>query len=150
MPTWLKGLIAWLRSLVPPAPPTIPQEPLDDSTIALRAAMQDAINEIRIDHGRPIYHSNYALNDAAQAWSQRMARAGVLDHGDFASRMVQAGFPAAGEDIVEADTAERALALWMASQPHRETILDDSYRLFGVGCARDVEGRLWWTLDCAA
>jgi uncharacterized protein YkwD len=70
-----------------------------------------------------------------------MARSGALTHGDWYRRLRRHGVQARtlGETIAwgaGADaSAARLVAMWLASPPHRATILRRGFRQVGVGIA---------------
>jgi uncharacterized protein YkwD len=69
-----------------------------------------------------------------------MARRGYFDHGAFATRLRSFGVraPYVGENIAAGTrplTPATIVRMWIQSPPHRENLLDRSFRRIGVGVA---------------
>ncbi|MFC6342709.1 CAP domain-containing protein, partial [Nocardioides hankookensis] len=82
----------------------------------------------------------------AERWARHMARTGRLVHQDLQPIARRCGLRMAGENIAYGYSSGRSVVNrgWMHSEGHRENILRPSYRLMGIGAARDRHGR-WWT-----
>jgi uncharacterized protein YkwD len=100
-----------------------------------------AINAARVAHGAPPLKIGARLQRAADAHSAAMARSGSFTHGNWYSRLRAHGVRgrALGENIawgVGTDgTAQAIVGMWLASPPHRATMLRPGFRRVGVGIA---------------
>jgi uncharacterized protein YkwD len=100
-----------------------------------------AINQARAAHGAPPLRIGVRLQQAARAHSRAMARSGAFTHGNWYSRLRRFGVRARtlGETIawgVGSDGSAAALVgMWLASPPHRATLLRSGFRRIGVGIA---------------
>jgi uncharacterized protein YkwD len=105
------------------------------------ASLLSAINRARARHGAPPLRISSPLQRAARAHSNAMLRTGNFDHGDWYSRLRRHGSRGRtlGETIawgVGSDgTARAILRMWLASPPHRATLLRRGFRYVGVGVA---------------
>jgi uncharacterized protein YkwD len=103
-------------------------------------AVVKLINSFRERNGVPSLIVGPALSRAAQAHSTDMARRGYFDHGAFATRLRNFGVraPYVGENIAAGTrplTPATIVRMWIQSPPHRENLLDRSFRRIGVGVA---------------
>jgi uncharacterized protein YkwD len=114
---------------------------------ALDAEILTRLNATRAAHGlRPLAASE-ALEKAALSHSRALVRAGVFQHDSpdgtpFAQRLKRFYSPAgyarwsAGENLLyntaEIDAAT-AVQAWLDSPPHRENMLDPTWREVGIG-----------------
>ena len=100
-----------------------------------------AINQARAAHGAPPLQIGVRLQQAARAHSRAMARSGAFTHANWYSRLRRFGVRARtlGETIawgVGTDGSAAALVgMWLASPPHRATLLRRGFRRIGVGIA---------------
>jgi uncharacterized protein YkwD len=121
----------------------VPPTPLASSGGALgpgERAVVMLINSFRARNGEPALLVGPALSRAAQAHSTDMARRGYFDHGAFATRLRSFGVhaPYVGENIAAGSrplTPSTIVRMWIQSPPHRENLLDRSFRRIGVGAA---------------
>ena len=101
----------------------------------------DAINRARTARGVPPLRIGIRLQLAARSHSRAMARSGAFTHGNWYQRLRSYGVRSrmVGENIawgVGSDgTAAGIVAAWLASPPHRETLLTRGFRRVGVGIA---------------
>jgi uncharacterized protein YkwD len=108
---------------------------------AQEQTLVEAINQTRAAHGLPTLRVGVRLQRAARAHSRAMARSGAFTHGDWYRRLRRHGVRGRmlGETIawgVGSDgTAAAIVGMWMASPPHRETLLQRGFRRVGVGVA---------------
>jgi uncharacterized protein YkwD len=100
-------------------------------------AIVAAINAVRAAHLLPGLHVDLQLARAARAHSLDMLRRGYFAHGNLGARMAR--FHVRGslfeENLVWSSgilAAQDAVADWLASPPHRETLLDPKLRRLGV------------------
>jgi len=100
-----------------------------------------AINQVRAANGVAPLRIGPRLQRAAESHSQAMVRTGSFAHGDWYRRLRRNGVRARtlGETIawgVGTDgTAQGIVASWLASPPHRATMLAPGFRRVGVGVA---------------
>jgi uncharacterized protein YkwD len=108
---------------------------------AQEQSLLQAINQARAARGIPALRVGVRLRRAARSHSQAMARSGAFTHGNWYRRLRQYGVRGRtfGETIawgVGVDgTASAIVGMWLASPPHRETMLSRSFRRIGVGIA---------------
>jgi uncharacterized protein YkwD len=128
-------------------PVTTASAPVADS--AERAIVRQ-VNRERHRFGLRAVRLTRSLNRAAVRHSRMILRANVLTHDGthgtpFAARIRRSvRFRGVGETLAwmprgSGTGARTVVALWMASPPHRATLLDPSFRRIGVGRLR---GRL--------
>jgi uncharacterized protein YkwD len=104
-------------------------------------SLVQAINQARARNGVPPLRVGVCLQRAARSHSRAMARTGSFTHGNWYRRLRRHGVRgrAVGETIawgVGADgTAAAIVGMWLASPPHRATMLDRGFRRLGVGVA---------------
>lgn len=100
-----------------------------------------SINRARARNGAPPLRIGPALQRAARTHSNAMLRTGNFTHGDWYRRLRRNGVRGRtlGETIawgVGTDgTADAIVQMWMASPPHRMTLLRRGFRYIGVGVA---------------
>jgi uncharacterized protein YkwD len=100
-----------------------------------------AINHARTTRGLAPLRVGVRLQRAARGHSQAMARSGSFTHGNWYRRLRAHGVRARtlGETIawgVGLDgTATALVGMWLASAPHRATLLKPGFRRLGVGVA---------------
>lgn len=100
-----------------------------------------AINQARAANGAPPLRVGVKLQRAAESHSRAMARTGAFTHGNWYRRLRRNGVRARtlGETIawgVGTDgTASAIVGMWLASPPHRATMLGRSFHRIGVGIA---------------
>jgi uncharacterized protein YkwD len=110
----------------------------NSTTAGARAqAIVAAINAVRAAHLLRTLSVDLRLSRAARAHSLDMLRRGYFAHGNLSARMSR--FHVRGslfeENLVYSSgvlSAQRAVADWLASAPHRETLLDPKLRRIGV------------------
>jgi uncharacterized protein YkwD len=100
-------------------------------------AIVAAINAVRATHLLPGLRVDLRLAGAARAHSLDMLRRAYFAHGNLGARMAR--FDVRGslfeENLVWSSGvlgAQDAVADWLASPPHRETLLDPKLRRIGV------------------
>lgn len=99
------------------------------------------INRARAANGAPPLRIGLRLQHAARAHSRAMARSGSFTHDNWYRRLRRHGVRASfvGETIAwgsgSEGTAAGIVASWLASPPHRSTMLDRGFRRVGVGVA---------------
>ncbi|HEV8603302.1 MAG TPA: CAP domain-containing protein [Gaiellaceae bacterium] len=104
-------------------------------------AILRAMNGVRTANGVPALSVGPKLQRAARAHSVDMARRGYFDHGLFVQRLRRFGVRARylGENLAYGSgpgfSAAVVVRMWLASPPHRATLLDRGFRRVGVGLA---------------
>jgi uncharacterized protein YkwD len=132
---------------VQPADDDLEQESIDGEVLELAAL----INLARIDAGVAELAWSLELEEAAMLHAQDMGDHDFVSHtgsdgSDLVTRMERAGYDPAwrGEIIAQVmGGPEEALAWWWDSQLHRETMLGEAYRDFGVGRAPHLTRAGW-------
>lgn len=108
---------------------------------AQEQGLVQAINHARTARGLPALQVGACLQRAARSHSRAMARTGSFTHGDWYRRLRRHGVRGGtlGETLawgVGVDgTASAIVAMWLASPPHRATMLSRGFRRVGVGIA---------------
>ncbi|MDX3237825.1 CAP domain-containing protein [Streptomyces sp. ME03-5709C] len=144
------------RTVVPsPATTTVAARPQrSDGEGPVVAEIVRLVNEERASAGcRPVTLEN-RLTEAAQDYTDVMARSGVLSHtgpdgSTMAGRVEAAGYrwSTLGENIaVGQRTAAAVMDAWMHSEGHRANILNCSFEQIGIGVNTRSNGP-WWTQD---
>lgn len=103
-------------------------------------AIVRVMNSVRAANGVPALRIGRTLTRAARAHSVDMARRGYFDHGPFVQRLRRFGVraPYVGENLAYGTrplSAAAIVQMWIASPPHRQNLLDRSFRRIGVGVA---------------
>ncbi|WP_208007582.1 CAP domain-containing protein [Labedella endophytica] len=108
-------------------------------------------NEHRAANGRAALTAERSLNHLAQAWANRMATTGKLEHSTNAWRSGSAtpGYTlCCGENIAKGYSAPGTMVkVWMGSSGHRANILDARFTHIGVGY--NAKGNFWVQLFAA-
>ena len=123
---------------------------------ALEPQVFAAINDLRRAQGLAPLRLSRALSLAADEHSLSMAEHGYFEHSSldgspFTRRVVAAYAVGArqwsvGENLVWASpglSAREVLNLWLASPPHRATLLSPAWRDVGLGAVRAVAGGVY-------
>jgi uncharacterized protein YkwD len=94
------------------------------------------LNQERAAHGAPPLHADAGFARTARRHSRAMVAHHSFRHGSFATRGTR------GEDIAWGEgaqsTPQAIVSAWMASPPHRATLLNPAYRRVGIGVAAGV------------
>ncbi len=136
-----------------------------ESGTTVRARVVELVNVAR-SHGRkcgsvrfaaaPPLSSSGKLNDAADRHARDMARRKFFDHrgadgSQPKDRVMRAGYQPrlTGENIAFGpESAEEAVAGWLASPGHCANIMDSRFQHIGVGLAVGRgRGRIYWVQD---
>jgi uncharacterized protein YkwD len=106
------------------------------------------LNQERAAHGAGPLHADARLSKAARGHSRDMVAHHTFGHGSFVSRIERTGWMRGrrgwkvGENLAwgEGDraTPQAIVNAWMASPPHRATLLNPAYHHVGVGIAAGV------------
>lgn len=106
---------------------------------ALETALVAKINALRARRGLRRLAESGALARAARAFGRQMLAGGYFDHRRFERRL--AGLSAAGENLAwhtGTPSADRTVALWLASPPHRRNLLSPVWRRVGIGAVHGL------------
>ncbi|MGW7174300.1 CAP domain-containing protein [Streptomyces xanthophaeus] len=116
------------------------------------SAVLSLVNKERKAAGCDPLTANAKLSAAARAYSDTMARSGVMSHtgpdgSTMTSRVEAAGYTWSrlGENIARGQSdADAVMNAWMNSSGHRANILNCDFREIGVGLHKG-DGGPWWT-----
>lgn len=125
------------------------------------ADLAGRINRERTMRGLVPYAQSAALDAAAQAHANDIARTGINSHtgsdgSDVRERVARAGYGAyswgrrVGENWAWYPDAATAMQMWMNSAPHTDNILHPVYREFGIGIAPGKPGTFIYVVDFGA
>jgi uncharacterized protein YkwD len=106
---------------------------------ATEESMLRALNEARSVRGLTALRVGVRLRRAARAHSRAMVRNGSFGHGDWYRRLRRYGVRSRmlGETLAwgvgSKSTSSAIVRAWLASPPHRRTILTRGFRWVGIG-----------------
>lgn len=103
------------------------------------------LNQERTDHGLRALTLRTDLTSVAQRWANHMAAAGTLSHNPSLATQVT-NWQVVGENVGEGSSIASLTTAFWNSAPHRDNILDASYRDVGIGTA-SANGVIWITVD---
>jgi len=103
------------------------------------------LNQERADHGLRALTLRTDLTSVAQRWADHMAATGTLSHNPSLATQVT-NWQVVGENVGEGSTIDSLTTAFWNSAPHRDNILDASYRDVGIGTST-VDGVIWITVD---
>src|SRR5436305_3086026 len=103
------------------------------------------INSERAHHGLRALTMRSDLNRVAQSWASHMASVRLLSHNPRLATQVT-NWQVVGENVGDGPTIAALDSAFWASTPHRENILDRSYRDVGIATAV-ADGVTWITID---
>lgn len=147
------SLLAACTSIVPPAPGpnSMASAPMQLSQGTILAA----INSARAANGKPPLRYNVKLEAAARSQANLMAAKDTLSHDlgvTLRQRVTTAGYEGAvGENVAGGQsTLDQAIAGWLASPAHRDTLLSTKFQEFGLSVAtvpvnRKSRYRVYWS-----
>ncbi|WP_405805082.1 CAP domain-containing protein [Streptomyces sp. NBC_00210] len=127
------------------------------SSSGAEAQVLSLVNKERASAGCSPLSSNSKLTEAADDYSDVMARSGVMSHtgpdgSTMTSRVEAAGYQwsTLGENIARGQSdAAAVMDAWMHSPGHRANILNCSFKEIGIG-VHFGDGGPWWTQDFGA
>jgi uncharacterized protein YkwD len=141
-------ITAFLISLALLVTAGVATAPPADAATGTASAVFDLTNAQRTKAGLKPLISDAALDKAAQAWAQQLAKTCTFTHSTSAwrsSRTSSAGWAATGENIAAGyTTAASVVAGWMASAGHKKNILDTRYTGVGIGYAKGTCYSAYW------
>jgi uncharacterized protein YkwD len=119
------------------------------STAAAQARLAELVNSERTSRGLGPLQVRADVTAIASGWSDSMAQSATLSHDDAyftdASHR-QLGAQLLGENVARAPDIDVAHKALMASEHHRDNILDGRFSVIGIG-ATFVDGTWWITED---
>ena len=127
---------------------TVAPAPAPDSGQA-RAQLLASVNAARAQRGLAPVVARGDVEGVASGWSDTMAAAGAISHDDaYFTPESHDRFDAVivAENVAQAVTVEQAHAALMASEHHRDNILDARFTVIGIG-ASYRDGWWWITQD---
>ena len=137
-----------------------PLLPGDTSASVLARRVADLTNQERLKAGLPPLKWNDSLANSASAYAQDMAARNYFAHNSPegstpVDRARAAGYPPygwgglyVGENLARGyGSPEGAMQGWMASEGHRQNLLNPKYREIGVGVAVAPSGALVWAQE---
>jgi len=146
------SLLAACTSIVPPAPG--PNSTASAPVQLTQGSIIAAINSTRAANGKPPLRYNVKLEAAARSQANLMAAKDTLSHDlgvTLRQRVTNAGFEGAvGENVAGGQsTLDQAIAGWLASPAHRDTLLSTKFQEFGLAVAtvpanRKSKYRVYW------
>lgn len=123
--------------VVAPPPVTAPAPSYADRVLVLT-------NAERTSRGlRPLQLSPCA-DRYADAWAGRLAAVGTLSHQSLRTILSACAARRVGENVAGGPvTADRMVAMWMASSGHRANLLNPAYTHVGIGAVPTAGGRVF-------
>ncbi len=113
--------------------------------IRARDRMRTLLNQIRRNHGLPLFRLNGELSHFAYRHSKQMAERDRIFHTNNLYDGVRSYSPSTwGENVGMADFLKRVRTLWMRSPGHRANILKAGFRRIGIGVVK-ARGAVWVT-----
>jgi len=111
----------------------------------LRTAIHKEINEERKAEGVNTLKMSEKMSNNANAYSARMAEEGWFSHDPPSGKKDMVNCPYRGENLIkQSDTigdpdqiASELVSSWMASEKHKQNILDGGYGRQGIGVSVD-------------
>jgi len=132
----------------PPAPvvPALPVAPAPSATEAIETRIAELVNQARAEANLPPLVVSAELTQASRTWTEQMASSFGLVHDPGLA--VPPGARLAGENVAyrttDADVGANLHAQFMASQGHRENVLEPAYTTMGIGVVQSGD-RTWVT-----
>lgn len=103
--------------------------------------------EDRSENGKKNLRTNSCLHRMAKAHAVRQAKQERMFHQDLSRPLEKCGLASVGENVAYGFTSAGSVQkAWMNSQGHRANILNSSYRIMGVGTAKDASGTLYYAV----
>lgn len=107
----------------------------------------DRTNALRSSQGVRPLKEHGTLTRKAEAWAQRMASTGRLEHSNLSSDLGSLQWRALGENVGYSSPTGNTLKtihdMFAGSAPHRANLLNSRFTHMGVGVAKDSRGRIW-------
>src|SRR5918997_3763774 len=114
--------------------------PLETSSMAMTASVSEAkaaaqlISQYRAAYGLGAVAVDERLNRAAQHQARAVATTGILDHGEFTSRMAAYGIRGYRAENLAAgsNSVDEVIARWKASPGHNQNMLLPQIKRIGL------------------
>ena len=107
-----------------------------------QTASYDRVNAIRAENGlNTLLPSPHAMAKA-QAWAERLAATGRLEHSDLWADMPEGGV-AIAENVGMGATVDSVDDAFLGSPRHRGNLLDPRWNWVGTGVARSANGMVF-------
>ncbi len=140
----------------PGATPALPPLPGGHTVAELEAKVFQLVNQARAAEGVPALTLAADLSAIARAHSEDMARRGYFSHENPEGQRVQQRIESAGimtaavgenihKNANQSTPAEEAVQSWLASPPHRATMMSTVVDETGVGVAFGADGYFYFT-----
>jgi uncharacterized protein YkwD len=117
----------------------------------VEATVHRLINRERTKRGLPKLMTSRILTATAQRWSRLMADMGSVAHAygptDALAEIRRSGYPNSwvGQNLFAGrETPAEAVAAWLESDGHRETMLSRHFTELGIGLFVDADSRYVW------
>jgi uncharacterized protein YkwD len=110
------------------------------------------VNAFRSENGLDAVTVDGTLTRIAEDQADAMAARETMSHnagGQFSARLRDGGYRAqvAAENIAAGyRTLGEVIPVWEASPGHRANLLNEDVTEFGIGAARDEDGRIYWAI----
>ncbi len=115
---------------------------------AYEARILTLVNHQRATHGMSPLRPLSCADHFAEAWAAHMARTQSMFHQSLMPIVSSCRARQAGENIAYGNvSADRMMAMWMASRGHRENILNEGFTHVGIGASRTASGRWYGAQD---
>jgi uncharacterized protein YkwD len=101
---------------------------------SLESTLVAKVNGLRARHGLRRLYASARLVRTARAYARQLLDGGYFEHGEMKRRL--SGLSAVGENLAWAEeriSADRVLALWLQSPPHRRNLLSSVWTRIGIG-----------------
>ena len=122
-----------------------------DNYASMKTGILNLINKHRASIGRKPLKMNDIIEQAATGHSTNMATKKIpFGHDGFDERMKNINQQLGGASgwaenvLMGAETAEKAVDMWLHSPGHKKNIEGD-YNLTGIGIVKDADGNLYFT-----
>ncbi len=134
----LAALLSATLLVAAPAPATAA------GAAAYEKSARKATNTERTDRDIRALRRQKCVQRFADRQARKMARQQRMYHQDLQTVLEKCDLSAVGENVAYGHpTGTAVVKAWMNSSGHRANILEERYRLLGMGAARDDDGR-WY------
>lgn len=140
----LVGVPATAQAATWPVPTSV-KDLSSASNSDLESALMVEINKARAANGlAKVWNFDVCTDKLSEAWGDRIARTGVLEHRNQEQVIDRCHNQWAGETLVRGTglTPAAMVDLWLASPGHREILMSPRARRAGVAITKDAQGRV--------
>lgn len=117
------------------------------ATDTYEARLLYLVNLQRARRGLVKLRVGYCVDGYAERWAVNLLRKGYLYHQSLYPILRNCHATLVGENIGYGNvSADRMMAMWMASAGHRANILNPRFRYIGLGAVRSSSGR-WYAVQ---